>query len=227
VVRRLAPSTINIAIHGLRFFFIHTLQRDWAIFDLLKVIRPQRLPVVLSAGEVRKILSIIRQPVVRMALTCLYALGLRIREGLHLTTSDIDGERLAVSVRAGKGEKDRMVLLPRPVLARLRRYWKHERPASSASYLFVAEGGARPLHETTLQRTFTAARREAGVSKGATPHTLRHSYSTHLLEAGVSLRTIQQLLGHKSLRTTSLYLHVTRPATEQRQVTLDKLMADL
>jgi len=126
--RKMAPSTINIAVHGLRFFFIHTLHRDWPVFDLLRVNNPRKLPVVLGRDEVKAILSKIRYPVRRMALTTIYALGLRLNEGLHLQSGHIDGGRQLVWVRDGKGAKDRAVPLPRPLLDRLRHYWKHERP---------------------------------------------------------------------------------------------------
>jgi len=225
--KKLAPSSINIAVHALRFFFLHTMQRDWQVFDLLRVNKPRRLPVVLSRPEVRAVLHAVRHPVRRMALTTIYALGLRLGEGLSLETGHIDGERLVVWVRDGKGARDRGAPLPRPLLSRLREYWKTERPASPTKYLFVPPGGVAPLHETTLQKTFTAARKGAGIDKHATIHTLRHSYATHLLESGVSLRTIQQLLGHKSLRTTELYMHVTQPGAENLQRVLDRLMADL
>ena len=225
--KKLAPSTINIAVHALRFFFIHTMQRDWKVFDLLRVNKPRMLPVVLSPGEVRAVLRAVRHPVRRMALTTIYALGLRLGEGLSLETGHIDGQRLVVWVRDGKGAKDRGTPLPRPLLARLRQYWKTERPRSSTPYLFVPQDGLAPLHETTLQKTFTAARVDARLDKAASIHTLRHSYATHLLEAGVSLRTIQQVLGHKSLRTTELYMHVTQPGAERLQETLDRLMVDL
>ena len=225
--KKLAPSTINIAVHALRFFFIHTMQRDWKVFDLLRVNKPRLLPVVLSEGEVRAVLRAVRHPVRRMALATIYALGLRLGEGLSLETGHIDGERLMVWVRDGKGAVDRGAPLPRPLLARLRRYWKTERPRSATKYLFVPQDGLAPLHETTLQKTFTAARADARIGKAATIHTLRHSYGTHLLEAGVSLRTIQQVLGHKSLRTTELYMHVTQPNIERLQETLDRMMVDL
>lgn len=225
--RKLAPSSINIAVHALRFFFIHTLQRDWAIFDLLRVHKPRMLPIVLSRGEVRTLLGAVHHPVRRMALATIYALGLRIGEGLSLEAEHIDGERLMVWVRNGKGAVDRGVPLPRPLLARLRQYWKTERPASPTKFLFIAPKGVTPLHETTLQKTFTAARNDTRLEKHATVHTLRHSYGTHLLEAGVSLRTIQQVLGHKSLRTTELYMHVTQPGAERLQEVVDRLMADL
>jgi site-specific recombinase XerD len=225
--KKRAPSTINVAVHALRFFFLHTLQRDWQVFDLLRVNRPRLLPVVLSQGEVRTVLHAVRHPVRRMALVTIYALGLRLNEGLSLETGDIDGQRLIVWVRDGKGAKDRGVPLPRPLLARLRQYWKTERPVSTTPYLFVPPDGKLPVHETTLQKTFVAARADARLNKAATIHTLRHSYATHLLEAGVSLRTIQQVLGHKSMRTTEVYMHVTQPGADRLQETLDRLMVDL
>jgi site-specific recombinase XerD len=182
---------------------------------------------VPSPGEVRAVLAAVRQPVRRMALATIYALGLRLGEGLSLETGHIDSQRLLVWVRNGKGAKDRGVPLPRPLLARLRRYWKTERAASPTKFLFVPPNGEAPRHETTLQKTFLAARADARLTKEATIHTLRHSYATHLLEAGVSLRTIQQVLGHKSMRTTEVYMHVTQPGAERLQETVDRLMADL
>lgn len=225
--RKLAPSTINVALHGLRFFFLHTLQRDWAIFDLLRCHRPRLLPVVFSRAEVRTLFQVVRHPVRRMLLLVLYAFGFRITEGLSLETGDIDSDRLMVWARNAKGARDRGVPLPRPVLARLRRYWKTERPASPMKHLFVSENTVGLIDPSTVQKTFAAALKESGIHKKATPHTLRHSYATHLLEAGVSLRTIQQLLGHKSLRTTEVYMHVTQASMEKLQEVLDVLMADL
>jgi site-specific recombinase XerD len=225
--RQLAPSTIHVILYGLQYLFRSTLQRELPAFKVLRVHKPRLLPVVLSQPEVRALLAVVRDPVRRMLLSAIYALGLRLGEGLALETGHIDGGRLMVWVRDGKGAKDRGVPLPRPLLGRLRRYWKTERPASSSSYLFVGPGGQAPLHDTTVQKTFQAARVEAGLTKEATIHTLRHSYATHLLEAGISLRTIQQVLGHRSLRTTELYMHVTQPGTERLQETLDRMMVDL
>ena len=227
-VKKAAPSTINIAVHGMRFFFIHTLGRDWPVFELLRVHKPRKLPVVLSQGEVRAMLGVIRDPARRTALTTIYALGLRLGEGLALEAGHIDSERLLVWVRDGKGAKDRGVPLPRPLLLRLRTHWKRHRPRSAATqHLFISKRNGAPFHPTTLQKTIIAARADAKLDKHASIHTLRHSYATHLLEAGVSLRTIQALLGHQSLRTTSLYMHVTQPGMERLQETLDRLMADL
>jgi len=224
--RKLSPSSITIAVCALRFFFLRTLGRDSAVFDLLRVKKPRTLPLVLNRTEVRAILGTVQHPVRRMALSAIYALGLRLGEGLALEAEHIDAARLLVSVRDGKGGRDRAVPLPRPLLARLRSYWKTERPSTTTSYLFVGNEGA-PLHETTLQKTFSAARKDAAIEKHATIHTLRHSYATHLLESGVSLRTIQQLLGHGSLQTTEVYLHVTQPGVENVQRVIDRLMADL
>lgn len=225
--RKLSPSYLNIAVCGLRFFFQRTLRQDMDVFDLLRVKKPERLPVVLSPGEVRAILSAIRLPVRRMALTTLYALGLRLGEGLRLECSHIDGQRLRVWIRDGKGAKDRTVPLPRPLLDRLRLYWKHERPPSTTKYLFVARNADKALDETTLQKTFTAALTGTAIQKHATIHTLRHSYATHLVEAGVSLRTVQEILGHASLRTTEVYLHVTTVNEERVQSAVDALMTGL
>lgn len=225
--KKQAPSSINVAVCALRFFCVHTLRRDWPVFELLRVNKPRMLPTVLSTTEVRALLSSIRHPVRRMALATIYALGLRLGEGLRLETAHIDAERLMVWIRDGKGAKDRGVPLPRPLLARLRRYWKQERPSSPSRYFFVPPSGDAPLHETTLQKTFIAARVELQLAKHASIHTRRHSYATHLLEAGISLRTIQVILGHKALRTTEIYLHVTQPGIERVQDVLDRLMGDL
>lgn len=225
--KQLAPSSIHVILFALRFFFTHTLPRQFKAFEVLRVNKPRLLPVVLSPAEVRSVIGAVRDPVRRMALATIYALGLRLNEGLSLQTEHIDSERLTVWVRDGKGAKDRGVPLPRPLLVRLRRYWKTERPASTTTHLFVTAAGNAPMHETTLQKTFTAARADAGLNKEATIHTLRHSYATHLLEAGISLRTIQHVLGHKSMRTTELYMHVTQPGTEKLQETLDRMMVNL
>jgi integrase/recombinase XerD len=208
--RKLAPSSINIATHAVKFFCVHTLQRTWPVFELLRVKLPQRLPVVLSRSEVREVLHAVRHPVRRTALTTIYALGLRLSEGLALQAQHIDSEQLLVWVRDGKGARDRAVPLPQPLLHRLREYWKLLRPKSQTRFFFIAGHGTAPMHETTLQRTFTTALRETRIEKHASIHTLRHSYATHLLESGISVRTIQKILGHKSLRTTEIYLHVTR-----------------
>ena len=152
---------------------------------------------------------------------------MRLSEGLALQAEHIDSERLLVWIRDGKGARDRAVPLPQPLLHRLRQYWKLDRPQSQTKFFFVAGHGTGPMHETTLQRTFTTAPGETHIEKHASIHTLRHSYATHLLESGISVRTIQKILGHKSLRTTELYLHVSKGEAARVQETLDRLMAEL
>jgi len=221
-----APSSVNIAVCALRFFFTYTLGRDYAVFELMRVHKPRTLPEVLSREEVRRVLSVIEHPVRRVTLTTIYALGLRLGEGLRLESGHIASDRHVVMVKSGKGAKDRTVPPPQPLLLRLRHYWKHDRPASSERLLFVnAEGHL--IHETTLQKTFTAACEDAKLPRRATIHTLRHSYATHLIEAGISLRTVQDILGHASLRTTEVYMHVTVPGRERVQEVVNQLMKDL
>lgn len=225
--RMLAPSTRNIAVHGLRFFFAHTCPRDWQILDFVRVKIPQKLPVVLSREETLRVLRAVREPTRRTALQTIYALGLRLNEALRLEVRDIDSDRLMVSVRDSKGAKDRTVPLPRPLLHKLRTFWKTERRASDKPLVFIGEAEGEQVHPTTLQKTFRAVLEQERIEKRASIHTLRHSYATHLLEAGVSLKSIQSVLGHRSLKTTSVYLHVTHESDEKLLVTLDRLMAKL
>jgi site-specific recombinase XerD len=161
-----------------------------------------------------------------MALTTIYALGLRLGEGLHLAAHHIVSDRQIVMVKSGKGAKDRAAPLPQPLLVRLRHYWKNDRPASTAPLLFVNTEGT-VIHETTLQKTFTAACKDAKLSRHATIHTLRHSYATHLIEAGISLRTVQDILGHAHLRTTEVYMHVTMPGRERVHEVVNRSMLGL
>ena len=226
-VKKSASATIKIAIYGVRFLFMHTLEREWKIFGLLGARQPAKLPVVLAIDEVRDTLKAIKKPTHRTAMATIYALGLRISECLRLQTDHIDGKRLTVWVRDGKGKKDRGVTLPKPTLELLRAYWKNHRPKRESPIIFLRRDGHGPMHPTTLQKTIKLALKDAGINKAASVHSLRHSYATHLLEAGISVSTVQLLLGHKTLRTTERYFHVTRPATENLQRTLDQLMADL
>lgn len=224
--RKQAPSSVNIAVCALRFFCVETLGREFDVFGLTRIKRSKTLPNVLSREEVRRVLAVVKHPVRRMALTTIYALGLRLGEGLRLETGHLASDRQVVMVKSGKGAKDRTVPLPQPLLARLRQYWKKERPASETKLLFVGDEG-KLIHETTLQKTFTVASKEAGLPRHATIHTLRHSYATHLIEAGVSLRAVQDILGHTNLKTTEVYMHLTMPGRERVQEVVDQLMQGL
>lgn len=225
--KKAAPSSINVILQGIRFFLRHTMELDWPVLEIIGVNLPRKLPVVLSRKEVRAVLSVVRDPMRRMALTTIYGLGLRLGETLRLRAEHIDSDRLMVWVRDGKGTRDRGVVLPRPLLFRLRRYWKEVRTPAPSSHLFVSPKTGKPPHSTTLQKTFSAARKDAAITKDASIHTLRHSYATHLLESGVTIPTIQRLLGHRRMQTTMIYMHVTHPSSEQLQATIDQLMADL
>ena len=230
--KRASASAFAIALCGIKFFYEHTLQREWATFDLARAPREKRLPTVLSREEVRQILGCLRLPVYRACLSTIYACGLRVQEGVHLQVGDIDSARMLVHVRQSKGRKDRDVPLPVSILEMLRQYWCAHR---HAVWLFPARTAGRvpfcqassPVSVSSVQKAFRAALGESGVTKAATVHTLRHSYATHLLEAGVDLRVIQAYLGHNSPQTTAIYTHVTRRTDELAGEAINQVMGDL
>jgi integrase/recombinase XerD len=222
--KKVAESTFRIHLYGIRFFYELTLKRPWPVFDLVRPRSTQKLPVVLSPRELRSLLALVEHPEARMCLRMIYACGLRLREGTQLQVSDIDPHRMLVRVRQGKGGKDRYVPLAERTLQLLREYWQLAR---SRPWLFPARHRPMPLSATSLQKTFKAVVRQSGIPKDASIHTLRHSYATHLLERGVSLRVIQELLGHRSLRTTARYTPLTPPTWDVVHATINALMADL
>jgi site-specific recombinase XerD len=222
--RGVARSTLTIHLSGIKFLFEKTLKREWIIFNLVRPQKRKKLPVVLSSEETKHLLSLVRMPKSRMALTMIYACGLRLNEGLHLRVQDIDSQRMLIWIRNGKGGKDRYVPLPERLLAMLRAYWTLHKPSA---YFFFRKDKNTALSDTSLQHTFKAALRESGIRKAASIHTLRHSYATHLLERGIDLRVIQELLGHKSPQTTAIYTHLTDKSFQTLTETLNSLLADL
>jgi site-specific recombinase XerD len=221
-VRKAAKSTVTIHLCGIKFFYEKTLGRQWPVFELVKPRRAKKLPVVLSREEVRTLLKLVRQPVPRMALTVMYACGLRISEAVRLTVGDIDADRHQLWVRGGKGGKDRAVPLADHVLHLLR---SHSKNHSTGNWLFPQKEGH--IAPDLLQDIFKLALHEAKIRKNATPHTLRHSFATHLLENGEDITTLQQILGHADLATTKIYLHLTNRIKERLGKSLNDLMSDL
>ena len=231
-VRNVSPSTLRVALCGIKFFYEYTLQKQWVTFDLIRPRKEKKLPVVLTVEEVRQILEHVRRPRNKICLSTIYACGLRIRECIHLQVSDIDGDRKLIHVRKGKGGKDRYVPLPMPILERLRGYWvTHRHPAwifpspwRMKRQLALAH---RPISARVVQEAFEYALKESGIQKTATVHALRHSYATHLLEAGVNLRVIQTYLGHASLSSTAVYTHLTKKIEGQAVEAIDQVLENL
>jgi site-specific recombinase XerD len=227
--KQIARGTYRQALCGIKFLYEQTLHREWSLGDLVQPGREKRLPVVLSPVEVKTILGHIEQRRYRLCLSTIYACGLRLREGALLQVGQIDSLRQLLHVCQGKGNKDRYVPMPPDLLERLRDYWRsHRHP------VWLFPGGfhptpqtATPLHPSVLQKAFKAALQASGVTKPASVHTLRHSYATHLLEAGVELRVIQVYLGHSSLSTTAIYTHLTQPLEAHVRETLNTLVEGL
>jgi len=221
-----ARATCTIALCGIKFFFERTLGRNWKTFEFLRPPKEKKLPVVLSVAEVGHVLACVHRQPYRVCLTLIYGCGLRLLEGVHLRVKEIDGERKLIHIRGGKGGKDRYVPLPETCLQFLRWHWMTHR---NPDWLFPSSRGEgnQPMSESGLQRAFRAAVKECGIHKKATVHTLRHSYATHLLEAGVNLRIIQSYLGHASPATTAIYTHLTSITETQTRHTIDELVAGL
>jgi site-specific recombinase XerD len=212
-------STINQALGAIKFFYTEVVSREWALSTPYQRF-PPRLPVVLSREEVRRLLEAAEGLRERAAMEIAYAAGLRLNELLHLRLSDVDSDRMVIHVRQGKGKKDREVMLSPSLLETLRAYWRQARPRG---YLFPGQKPDRPLTASILQRGFAIAKQVARIEKAVTFHSLRHSFATHLMESGVNVRTIQSLLGHRSLGTTERYTHVAGAYLKETQSPLDTL----
>jgi integrase/recombinase XerD len=216
---KLSSATINQAISACGFFFRHVLPREWKMEMHYQRV-PQRLPVTLSLEEVRRLLNATETLRERAAMEIAYSGGLRLGEVLRLKVSDIDSSRMIIRVEQGKGKKDRNVMLAASLLETLRAYWKQERPRV---WLFPGPDGQHSLNPTIFQRAFVVAKRAARIEKAVSFHSLRHSFATHLMESGVSVRTIQALLGHRSLETTQRYTHVAGDYLRETRSPLDRL----
>jgi site-specific recombinase XerD len=204
--KQLAPASIGITVAALRFLYMVTLHKPWsgaAVIPAPKM--PQTLPVVLSPAEVVRFLESVKIPTQRVILTTCYAAGLRISEAVHLTLPAIDSQRMVLRIAQGKGQKDRYVMLSPKLLEILRAWWRMRRPRH---WLFPGDRPGCPMTTRTVDRACQQAHQRCGIPKPITPHSLRHAFAVHLLEAGTDIRTIQLLLGHRSLATTARYLCV-------------------
>ena len=218
--RGVSWSTLNVAVCALRFLYGTTLGKDWTIRHIPYAKRDNKLPVVLSPQEVQRLLAAVTNPKHRAMLMVAYAGGLRVSEVAQLRIEDIDSRRMVIHVRHTKSKKDRFVPLSPRLLEELRAYWRIGRPRS---FLFPGPDPLRPITRGTIRTVCRNAARRAGIEKRVSPHTLRHCYATHLLEHGVDIRTIQLLLGHGSLRTTSRYTHVSVERLRSIRTPLDLL----
>ncbi len=221
--RKVSSSSVTVYLCGIKFFYERTLKRTWNLCGIVRPARSKKLPVILTHGEVQSILKLVLNPIYRMALTIIYACGLRISEGVRLTTSDIDGKRNILMVRNGKGGKDRYVHLPDRPLEILRAHYR--KYCAGSGFLFPGQDGHIKIY--TLQLAFKKAVLKSCVNKSATVHTLRHSFATNLLESGEDIRTIKELLGHSSISTTDIYTHVTGKVATRLHANLNGIMSNL
>jgi len=228
-VKKWSRSTSTVALCGIKFFFDHTIKRPWPTLLFIRPGRNKTLPVVLSRDEVHRLLHSIRLLRYRVCLSTIYSCGLRLSEGTHLKVENIDSDRGFLTIRQSKGNKDRNVPLPEKTLQLLRQQWVEHR---NDSWIFpsVVHGkinAEKPISKSGVQSAFRKALKAAGIHKKASVHTLRHSWATHLLEAGVNLRLIQVWLGHSTPSTTSIYTHLTQTAQATAVKSINTLMADL
>lgn len=223
MARGRARATLAGHLCALRFLYETTLGRKWEAFRVRFPKKETRLPEVLSQEELTEFFEGVETLKARTFLMLLYSTGLRVSEGLNLLPSDIDSKRMVVRVRNGKGRKDRCVPLSPTLLNELRRYWKATRPQT---WLFESERGRR-VSSRAVQSWCMVGRCRAVLRKRITPHVLRHCFATHLLEAGADLKTIQVLLGHRSIRSTSVYLHVAANAPQLTKDYTDLLLRTL
>ncbi len=219
-VRKIGWSSFNQAVCGLRFLYSVTLPKPWPVAMIPFGKRPRRLPTVLSVEEVNALLSCTPNLKHRTFLMTLYAAGLRLSEAAALEIVDIDSHRMQLRIVRGKGNKERLIPLSPRLLRELRTYWQAYRPTQC---LFPGKAADRPYAPTSIQKAIKAAAKRAKIRKNITPHVMRHSYATGLLEAGVDILTISRLLGHASFVTTMIYLHVRQPHLESTPSPLDWL----
>ncbi|MFZ2959448.1 MAG: site-specific integrase [Candidatus Ozemobacteraceae bacterium] len=218
--RNVSPSTLKVYKCGIRFFYERTLNKAFHFMGTIQSKREAKLPTVLSVEEVKLILSKVHKPQTRMCLEVIYECGLRVSEGTRLAVPEIDGQRGLIKISNGKGGVDRFVPVNPELLVRLREHYRTHHPCH---WLFYGRNPEAPIPNATVQRTFKLALSESGVNKPA-QHSLRHSIATHLLEAGLDLRSIQGFLGHRDAATTAIYTHLTAKTMERTRELLGKVV---
>jgi site-specific recombinase XerD len=212
-------------VAALKFLYTVTLNRPEVVAQIPYPKVPRVLLDIPSPGEVAKVLGALREPKYRLVLFCAYGAGLRVSEACHLCVGDIDSQRMVLHVRAGKGGRDRYAMLSPVLLDALRQYYRTERPPKP--YLFPGRLPGQPVRPEGVQTALRIALTHRGVSKRITPHTLRHAFATHSLEAGTDLRVIQVLLGHATIRTTTRYVHVSTRLIASTRSPLDAIAAQI
>jgi site-specific recombinase XerD len=204
--KKLAVRTINLHMYSIRSFYNHFLPGQNILGDIRRMKEPEAYPVILSRQEVNAMITLAENLKIKAVVAVFYSSGIRLEECANLTLSCIDRDRMILRIIQGKGGKDRNAVLAVKTLSILEEYWRAYRPAV---YLFEGYTQGKPLTKRRFQDYVVQAARKAGVVKHATPHTLRHSFATHLLEDGVPLRVIQDMLGHANVTTTTVYTHVS------------------
>jgi site-specific recombinase XerD len=223
--RKLSPGTVANRLAALRFFYVKTLRKAWSIAETPYPKRALHFPAILNQEEVARLIDAALTPYHRILLVTLYATGVRNAELTHLKVSDIDSQRMVIHIQGGKGRKDRDVMLSPKLLEELRQHWRRLRSKTSV-WLFPGNrwhNGGQPIDTKTPRNACKEAAQRAGIQKKVHPHTLRHCFATHLLEAGADLRTIQILLGHRDLKETTLYLHLSQRHLHATASPLDSL----
>ena len=218
--RGLTWSSCNVARQGIRFLFRTTLQRADTCFSPPCAKVPQKLPEVLNRDELHRLFTVVTNRKHRAMFMTAYSAGLRVSEVTRLKITDIDSQRMSLRIQQGKGGKDRYVPLSDRLLSELREYWRLERPRE---WLFPSRQTGQPVHCDVLSRLFIKAKEKAGIAKRGGMHSLRHTYATHMLEAGIDPCTLQRIMGHKSLRATTRYLHIARERITTAPSPLDSL----
>jgi len=218
--REFAVSSVNQVFNALRLLYVELYRMPFTIGSVPRPAREKKLPDVLSVEEVRDILRSVRNPKHRLLLMVMYGSGLRVGEAVSLKVENIDWDRNMIHIRSGKGKKDRYTVLSEVVRGALEEYCRLFRPSE---YIFEGQAGRKHLSTRTAEQIFQDAVERTHIRKKVTPHSLRHSFATHLLEQGVDIRYIQTLLGHSSTRTTEIYTHVSRRSIGRIQSPLDRM----